>query len=319
MLDLPLAAPRSSPRPAAVGVGSLAIVCWMTAGARVVDARDGTGAVGTGPLRTLPAIRAECPAPVDPPRRLPAAARAHAARSGDAAGGERRTGERSADDRPPGAALARIRERVSAGPRRSPAEEVDRWTLRLAGPERTATADALRRMRGHSGYMRAALRREGLPEALIAIPLIESGFRSDATSRAGAAGVWQLMPGTARAYGLVVSERCDERRDPARSTLAATRLLRDLHAEFGSWHLAAAAYNAGSGRVSSGIGPAARARRGGDLAYWAGRSKLPRETREYVPRLLAAARIVADPAAFGLLQQEVTPSPPRHPHLAGCR
>jgi membrane-bound lytic murein transglycosylase D len=171
-----------------------------------------------------------------------------------------------------------------APPRDSPRDEVDRWTSILADDPETAAA--LSRLRTYSRMIHEALSAHGVPADFAALPIIESSLLPQATSSAGAAGIWQLMPATARAYGLEVSAWVDERRDPVRSTQAAVRHLHDLHTELGSWHLAAAAYNCGSPRLRRVIGHARS-----DLAYWTYRNRLPGETREYVPKLLAAVRI----------------------------
>jgi soluble lytic murein transglycosylase-like protein len=171
----------------------------------------------------------------------------------------------------------------------SPQREVDRWTRILSRDPDTQTA--LGRLAQYERLIREALAARGIPEDFVALPIIESGLIPQATSRAGAAGIWQLMPATARAYGLEVSTWVDERRDPVRSTLAATRHLADLHEELGSWHLAAAAYNCGSSRLRQAVG-----QRRDDFAYWAGRTGLPAETRAYVPKLLAAVRLTREAA-----------------------
>lgn len=130
------------------------------------------------------------------------------------------------------------------------------------------------------------LEREGLPRELLAVPLIESGFDPFAESPKGARGLWQLMPDTARRYGLNPDGLFDERLDPLRSTIAATRYLKDLYGLWGDWALALAAYNAGEGRV----GRALAASPSPDFLTLASRGLLPQETREYVPAVLAAAR-----------------------------
>ncbi len=196
--------------------------------------------------------------------------------------------------------LGSVRARLAHGGTRTPAGEVDEWTLRLATspPYREETRRALERMRHLEQVIRVPLAREGIPRDLLYLALVESSYRPAATSRAGAAGVWQFMPATARGYGLEVGPWVDERRDPVRASRAAARHLRDLRDRVGSWHLALAAYNCGAGCVERAVrlhGGGGR----GDLLYWRVRPHLPRETREYVPRLLAAARIARDPAAFG--------------------
>lgn len=120
----------------------------------------------------------------------------------------------------------------------------------------------------------------------MAVAQVESGFNPWAVSPKGAAGLWQFMPETARRYGLEVHPKHDERFLPLKSAQAAARYLRDLQAQFGDWLLALAAYNAGEGRVQSLID------RTGIRDFWtmARRRLLPRETIEYVPKVLQAMR-----------------------------
>lgn len=177
------------------------------------------------------------------------------------------------------------------------------WERVLA--KRRDTRLAYRRMAQYGPLVRHALASRAVPEDFIFLPVIESDYQTGATSRQGAAGIWQFMPATARAYGLEVSRWVDERRDPVRSTFAAARHLRDLYTELGSWHLAAAAYNCGSPRVAR-IAAGSRS----DAAFWSNRQRLPRETRTYVPKLLAAARMGhrapwTDPRVAPLQFQEV--------------
>jgi membrane-bound lytic murein transglycosylase D len=111
----------------------------------------------------------------------------------------------------------------------------------------------LNRMPRYEPMIRERLAREGMPGDLVYLALIESGFSNTATSRSRAVGMWQFMKGTGKHYGLRVDSWVDDRRDPFRATDAAARHLRDLSRRFGSLYLAAAAYNAGSGRVSRGL------------------------------------------------------------------
>jgi membrane-bound lytic murein transglycosylase D len=155
-----------------------------------------------------------------------------------------------------------------------------------------------------AGTMRRALRDQGVPEDLIWVSLVESGFDPMARSPAGAAGLWQLMPESARAWGLVVDRWIDERLDPDRSTDAAARHLADLYRRFNGWELALAAYNMGSGGLVSAI------RKYNTNDYWqlckleAG---IPWETTLYVPKIVAMAVVAKNPAAFGIDATKVDP------------
>jgi membrane-bound lytic murein transglycosylase D len=139
-----------------------------------------------------------------------------------------------------------------------------------------------------------------LPTDLVYLSLVESGFNPHAYSRARATGPWQFMKGTAKVYGLRVDSFVDERRDPIKSTVAAARYLRDLFDLLGSWPLAMAAYNAGEGKVMRAL-QKARAEDFDDLA----RTRLlRRETKEYVPRFMAATIIAKNPEQFGFEPDE---------------
>lgn len=140
----------------------------------------------------------------------------------------------------------------------------------------------------------------GLPTELMYLSLVESGFNPKAFSRARASGPWQFMKATGRMYKLNVSWYVDERRDPIKSTVAAAHHLRDLYDRFGSWPLALAAYNAGSGKVSRAI------RKTGSRDFWKIRRTwyLRRETKDYVPRFIAATLIAKNPTAYGFLPPE---------------
>ncbi len=135
----------------------------------------------------------------------------------------------------------------------------------------------------------------GLPADLVFLSLIESGFNPIAYSRARATGPWQFMKGTGKHYGLRVNWYVDERRDPIKSTVAAARHLRNLYDRFGTWPLAMAAYNAGERKVERAL------RKARAESYWeiAQTRYIRRETREYVPRFMAAAIIARNPEHFG--------------------
>lgn len=141
---------------------------------------------------------------------------------------------------------------------------------------------------------------EGLPGELVYLPLIESAFSVRAYSRAGASGLWQFMPGTARVYNLTVDFWVDERRDPFKSTVKAAKHLKDLFYNYNSWELALAAYNAGMGSINYAIS------RGRTRDYWklCSMGLLKRETREYVPRFIAAAHIAKNPEKYGFQMEK---------------
>jgi membrane-bound lytic murein transglycosylase D len=153
----------------------------------------------------------------------------------------------------------------------------------------------LRRTRRYAPVVREILKKHGLPEDLVYLAMIESGFNMRAYSRAKAAGPWQFINETGQRYGLTVNYWVDERRDLEKSTVAAARYLKDLFDQFGCWQLAAAGYNAGEGRVGKAI------ERHDTNDFWKLRSynALPKETREYVPQIIAAAIIAKDPERFG--------------------
>jgi len=140
-------------------------------------------------------------------------------------------------------------------------------------------------------------RAEGLPLDLAYVPLIESAFKQDALSQASAKGIWQFMRGTALENGLQHDWYIDERADPEKATRAAAKYLTTLHNMFGDWHLALASYNGGPGRVQRAV------KRSKRTDFWqlsASSRYLPRETRDYVPLILAAIVIARNPAQYGL-------------------
>ena len=171
----------------------------------------------------------------------------------------------------------------------------------------------LSRLPRYEGMIRARLQEQGLPGDLVYLALIESGFSNSATSRAKAVGMWQFMKRTAKGYGLRVDSWVDERRDPYRATQAAVRHLKSLNNRFGSVYMAAAAYNAGAGKVSRGV------RRlpddedadslNSDATFFRlyDTKFLRRETKDYVPKLIAAARIAKEPARYGFAITDVDP------------
>ncbi len=143
--------------------------------------------------------------------------------------------------------------------------------------------------------MEPILESHGLPKDTVYLAMIESGFSAHAYSWARAAGPWQFIPGTAKLYGLKQDFWVDERRDPLKSTQAAARYLRQLYEDLGDWYLAWAAYNAGGGKVSRMI------ERKGTSDFWqlSDGKGLAKETKHYVPKLIACALIAKHPKAFG--------------------
>ena len=139
--------------------------------------------------------------------------------------------------------------------------------------------------------------RRGIPSEIALLPLVESGFTPDAASHAGAAGLWQFMPKTGNSYGLIRNHVYDGRLDSFASTGAALNYLQALTQEFkGDWMLALAAYNAGPNRIHTALGPLRRS--GQRLSYWS--LGLPKETAEYIPRLLAFKEIISHPERYGI-------------------
>ena len=146
------------------------------------------------------------------------------------------------------------------------------------------------------------LEEEGLPKDLVYLSMIESAFKPRAVSRAGARGLWQFIAGTGKLYGLRQDYWVEDRFDPEKATRAAARHLKDLYDEFGDWYLAMAAYNAGPRRIERAI------QRTGDRDFWTLSQKryLPRETRSYVPLILAATIIGKNPEAYGFVRPAET-------------
>lgn len=153
----------------------------------------------------------------------------------------------------------------------------------------------LSRSRRYKLLIEKTLRDFDLPKAFVYLPVIESGYSPTLTSRAGARGIWQLMPATAREYGLRVDWWVDERSDPEKSTRVAAAFLRDLYRQFRDWPLVIAAYNAGPGRVRRAL------EKSGSATFWEllEKTAVPKETRGYVPTFYATLLIAGDPQTHG--------------------
>ena len=150
------------------------------------------------------------------------------------------------------------------------------------------------------------LKEEGVPQDLIYLAQAESGFKPLALSRAGARGMWQFMASRASSYGLDRNWWVDERQDPEKSTRAAARHLKDLYQQFGDWYLAMAAYNSGPGTVQAAV------QRTGYADFWElyRRGVLPKETRNYVPIIVAVTIMAKNPHQYGLDEVQLEQSAP---------
>jgi membrane-bound lytic murein transglycosylase D len=176
---------------------------------------------------------------------------------------------------------------------------VDSWIKRFTTDQRGSFATYLSRMTKYEGMITSKLAAKGMPQGLIYLAMIESGFNPTAKSPVQARGLWQFMGPTAKQYGLTVNRKVDERVNPARSTDAAVKYLSSLYDRLGSWYLAAAAYNSGEGTVLRAMKKATGRTRGTDADYYRISSILPKETRDYVPKMIAASRIGSNPARYG--------------------
>lgn len=165
--------------------------------------------------------------------------------------------------------------------------------------------EAVRRAVERVTQLRAALapilHEQGIPDEILALVLVESAGQPTALSPKGARGIWQFMPDTARRYGLTVTAENDERVDVQKSTRAAARYLKDLHAEFGEWPLAIAAYNAGEQRVRNAVLKSGAK----DFAHLGIKGMFPAETREYVPAVLAASTLLSGDSLIGGSRRQV--------------
>ncbi len=173
--------------------------------------------------------------------------------------------------------------------------KVEQWTRYYQTRGRKVFSRWLARSRKYIPLMKQLLREKGLPEDLVYLALIESGYNPRAYSRRKAMGLWQFRYHTGKRYGLRVDWWIDERRDPVKSTIAAARYLKDLYDQFECWYLAAAGYNAGAGKISRAI------KRYKTEDFWE-LTKYPylkRETKNFIPKIIAAALIAKNPESYG--------------------
>ena len=177
---------------------------------------------------------------------------------------------------------------------------VEKSTVLFAERIRERFAMWLSRSGKYVELMKEILKNKNVPEDIVFLSLIESGFNPYAYSVARAAGPWQFISATAKRYGLVIDWWRDERRDPVKSTTAAANYLSDLYEMFGSWNLAMAAYNAGEGKILKAL------KRSKSDDYWPllNTRHIKNETKNYVPRFIAASNIASNPEEFGFMNIE---------------
>lgn len=186
-------------------------------------------------------------------------------------------------------------------------DHVRREIESFKGPERDFFLAAYRRSGRYRPAMLKAFKEAGMPQELTWLPLIESGFKVRALSRARALGLWQFIASTGYRYGLKRDQWIDERMDPEKSTAAAIAYLKELHQMFGDWTTALAGYNCGEWAVMNRI----KTQRINYLDnFWDLYIKLPQETAAYVPRLLAVLHIISDPKSHGMVLPPLDPEIP---------
>ncbi|HEX5037217.1 MAG TPA: transglycosylase SLT domain-containing protein [bacterium] len=174
-------------------------------------------------------------------------------------------------------------------------DRVQDWMNYFQGKGRPYFERYLARSGRYIPMIRQVLRQNGLPQDLVYLAMIESGFNPHAYSRAAASGTWQFIYQTGIRYGLRVDQWVDERRDPEKSTVAAAKYLKELYDRFNDWYLAAAGYNAGEGKIDRAIKKYATE----DFWELSEGKYLRNETKDYVPKLIAAAVLAKDPEKYG--------------------
>lgn len=219
------------------------------------------------------------------------------------------------DDTPAARELALDASRALRRPDLKPEDAPDIWTRAWLGFSMTEALDHPRvavyiehyrrnpniitvssnRAKPFAHFILTEIERRGLPGELLLLPIVESGYAAEATSRAQAAGIWQFIPSTGASFGLIQDDWYDGRRDIYQSTTAALDYLESLYARFGDWYLALAAYNYGQGNLARAI--AANEAAGKPTDYWS--LRLPNEAMAYVPRLLALRALIDQPARYG--------------------
>ncbi len=186
-------------------------------------------------------------------------------------------------------------------------DRVDWWLNLWQTRSRDAFARGLSRMGSYEDFVIAEIARRDLPPSLLYLPLIEANYYPTAVSPVGAGGLWQFMPRTARWMGLTVSSLIDERFDAFAATPVALDYLLDLNEQFQSWFLTLAAYNAGPGRVEQAIRRHGRGQPRDDRLFLRIRGRLPAETRDFIPKFLAAVRMASAPERHGIVDLQRAP------------
>jgi membrane-bound lytic murein transglycosylase D len=180
-------------------------------------------------------------------------------------------------------------------------ERVDYWVAEFSKDKdyHKKIAEGFERKAKYQEMLERKLRKRGMPQNLIYLAFEESAFNPEARSGQRAVGIWQLMPDTAKLYGLKVSRKFDDRLKVEKETDAALRFLDHLYGYFGSWYLAAAAYNAGERKIALIMKKKLRRHTGRDRDYYRIWDDLPPQTRDYVPAILALKRIGKNPKKYG--------------------
>jgi hypothetical protein len=178
-------------------------------------------------------------------------------------------------------------------------DRIDFFVEFLMGRNYDKTRTWLERIGKYGPMIQNELRERGMPEDLLYLAMIESGLNPTAYSKAHASGMWQFISETGQRYGLEVSRYVDERRDPVKSTAAGLTYLQMMYDRFGSWYLSAAGYNTGENRVGRLMRERNGTERGTDEGYWDIWDRLPRETRDYVPLMIAMGHIAKEPGKYG--------------------
>jgi membrane-bound lytic murein transglycosylase D len=178
-------------------------------------------------------------------------------------------------------------------------DRIDFFVEFLMGRNYDKTRTWIERIGKYGPMIQNELRERGMPEDLLYLAMIESGLDPTAYSKAHASGMWQFISETGQRYGLEVSRYIDDRRDPVKATAAGLTYLQEMYERFDSWYLSAAGYNTGENRVGRLMRERTGSEKGTDEGYWDIWDRLPRETRDYVPLMIAMGHIAKEPGKYG--------------------